>query len=305
MEPDELSFWRTQAPVTEPGGAASDLDWVPADPDALTAISAQLVFHYRADGDWAANGIGSERAREINLCYASDMFTRLLELKPALAAQRAPAERILGCCRDFTNLYVSALRHHGIPARARVGFGAYFDAGWLIDHVVAEVWDSSAGRWRLIDPELRPEFEPADGGPLDRLDLDPGQFLTAPRVWLLARAGELDPQRVVVDPDLQIPDTRGWEQIRHNLLHDLASLNKTSLLLWDSWGIGNSPWPQPLDILELLDRVAADIADPACPLATIRDWGHQEGLAVPATVTRADPVSGAITEVDVSRALVP
>jgi hypothetical protein len=42
-------------------------------------------------------------------------------------------------------------RHKGIPSRARVGVAGYFFDGWLIDHEIAEVWDGSAERWRLVE----------------------------------------------------------------------------------------------------------------------------------------------------------
>jgi hypothetical protein len=302
MQSSDLRFWQDHSPITEPGAAASLLDALPSDPAALTAISAQLVFHYRADGDWEANGISLDRAAEINLCYAADMFERLRSLDSDLAAKRPPATRILGCCRDFTNLYVAILRHKHVPARTRVGFADYFSDGWLMDHVVAEVWDDASSRWRLIDPELLPGFEPA-GGALDRLDLSPDRFLTAPQLWLRARAGEIDPERAVVHPDLHVPETRGWEQIRHNLIHDLASLNKTSLLLWDDWGLDLDGQPLEPGNAALLDQLARDTADTDCPLRTIRAWGRREGLAVPEVVHRVDPVTGTFTEVDVRRAL--
>jgi hypothetical protein len=72
--------------------------------------------------------------------YAADMFDRLLELEPSLSAARSPAQRILGCCRDFCTLYVSMLRHHQIPSQCRVGFAGCFDAGWWID-----MWWSRSG----------------------------------------------------------------------------------------------------------------------------------------------------------------
>jgi Transglutaminase-like superfamily len=136
----DLAFWRNQSPVSHPGASAHLLGVLPADPDALTEISSQMVFHYRADGDWEANGMSADRAAEINLCYAADMFDRLLELEPSLSATRSPAQRILGCCRDFSTLYVSMLRHHQIPSRCRVGFASYFEADWWI-----AMWWSRSG----------------------------------------------------------------------------------------------------------------------------------------------------------------
>jgi transglutaminase superfamily protein len=297
----DLTFWSSQTPVTHPGANGRLLDRLPADPNALTEISSQLVFHYRADGDWEANGISADRGVEINLCYAADMFERLLELQPSLEAPRQPAQRILGCCRDFCTLYVSILRQHKVPARCRVGFASYFDPGWWIDHVVVEVW--VGGRWQMIDPELRPGFNAPDGGPIDRLDLRSDRFLTAPQAWLDAKAGRIDPARVVVVPALEVPATRGWRQLAHNLVHDIAALNGTELLLWQDWGASLIEDVLAPAVTDVLDRSAQVAAAPEVPLAAVRQTAGHELLRVPETVRQIDPVSLALSEVDVSRAL--
>ncbi|HEV2373565.1 MAG TPA: hypothetical protein VGS19_15500 [Streptosporangiaceae bacterium] len=44
--------------------------------------------------------------------------------------------------------------------------------GWLVDHVIAEVWDGPAGRWRLVEPEIGDgHTDPADGASFDALDV--------------------------------------------------------------------------------------------------------------------------------------
>jgi hypothetical protein len=297
----DLAFWRGQSPITDPGAHGDRLDGLPSDLEALTEISSQLVFHYRADGDWEANGISPDRAAEIDLCYAADMFERLVELAPSLDAPRPPAQRILGCCRDFCTLSASILRHHGIPARCRVGFANYFATDWWIDHVSVEAWEG--GRWRMIDPELRPGFVAADGGRLDRLDLGPDRFLTASRAWRAARAGAIDPARVVVVPTLEVPETRGWPQLAHNLVHDVAALDGVELLLWQDWGASLRPDPLAPGVVEVLDRAATAAAEPDVELAVIRQWAAHELFRVPRTVRQVDPVSLSFSEVDVGRAL--
>jgi hypothetical protein len=129
-------------------------------------------------------------------------------------------------------------------ARARVGFAAYFHPGWLIDHVVAEVWDDAAGRWRLVDPEMDGGWKPeVNGQSVDWLDLTPDQFVTGPRAWRAAREGGSDPERCVVYPEVDVPVLRGWPYIAHNVIHDLAALNKTEMLLWEGWGM--QPYVSP------------------------------------------------------------
>ena len=282
-------FWAVQSLVTEPGPAAAAIDRLPPGLGALRAASQQLVFHYWADGDWAENGIAPERISEIDTRYAAAMFARLGELADLpLSAARQPRQRLVGCCRDFTVLFVAMARHKGIPARARVGFAGYFFDGWLIDHEIAEVWDASAQRWRLIEPEIDDHHtDPADGTSFDPLDVPPDRFLTAPRAWHLARSGAIDPERFVTDPDLEIPATRGWPWLRHNLVHDLAALNKTEMLLWEDWGDSRrTPGPGELPVLH---ELATLTGQPSPPLAGLRSAYRRPEFVVPDTVTSYSP----------------
>lgn len=301
MRDADLEFWTRQSSISDPGEVADLLLALPADADALTEISSQLVFHYRADGDWEANGIESNRADEINLCYAANMFERLLELDPSLGAVRPPGKRILGCCRDFSTLYVSMLRQQRIACRCRVGFASYFDPGWWIDHVIVEVWDCD--RWRMIDPELRPGFNAFDGGPLDRLDLQTDRFIPASQAWVEAREGRLDPARVVVAPQLDIPETRGWPQLAHNLVHDIAALNRVELLLWQDWGASLIRDVLAPEVTLVLDQAATATSRSSVPATVVQEWANHELFRVPGSVRQVDPVSIEFSQVDVGRAL--
>jgi hypothetical protein len=285
---DDQQFWAEQGDVTDPGEFASLIRAVPGSLAAIRAAARGLVFHYRADGDFAENGITADRVAEIDTRYAKDMLSRLVSLADQpLADPRTPSQRLIGCCRDFTVLFLSIAREHGIPARARVGFATYFHPGWYIDHVVAEVWDAPSGRWRLVDPELADDhISPVDGARVNPEDLTQGQFLTGPAAWRACRSGVADAGRFLVDPDLEIPATRGWPYIRHNLIHDLAALTKHEMLLWDNWGwteLDGDPSPEQLAVL---DDLAAHI-----PPATIASFYARDGLSVPATVTSYSPAA--------------
>lgn len=298
----DLRFWSSQSPISDPGRAADAMRSLPAEPDVLTEISSQLVFHYRADGDWEANGIDADRAEEINLCYAADIFERLLELDPSLSSERPPVRRVLGCCRDFSTLYASMLRQQGTACRCRVGFASYFDPGWWVDHVAVEVWEGE--RWRMIDPELRATFSAFDGGAMDRLDLRPDRFLTGSQAWVEARAGRLDPARVVVYPLLEVPQTRGWPQLAHNLVHDIAALNRIELLLWQDWGASLVGDPLAPEVAAVLDQAAGATSRSDVTPAVVQQWAGHELFRVPETVRQVNPVSLEFSQVNVGRALV-
>jgi hypothetical protein len=293
--------WGSQSGVTDPGPAGAAIDELPAALGALREASSRLVFHYRAGGDFAENGVPAERIGEINTRYADAMLALLLERgEPSLGRERRPPDRLVGCCRDATVLFLALARRKGIPARARVGFAAYFHPGWLIDHVVAEVWDAAEGRWRLVDPEMRSDWTPeVNGRPADWLDLGDDQFVTGPRAWRAARAGDADPERVAVDPELDIPVLRGWPYLAHNVVHDLAALNKAEMLLWDAWGmqLGLGPGPVPAADAAVLDEVCASTADAGVSPATVAALGGRDGLRVPRSVTSFDPGGGPPREV--------
>jgi hypothetical protein len=294
------TFYVIQSPVTDPGPMAHLFADLPADIPTLRRIASHLVIHYRAD-DPAKHGIPDERIEEINTRYVEAMLRRIVELDDRPLIEERPLQlRLVGCCRDFTVLFLSMLRQKGIPARARVGFASYFVPGWNVDHEVAEVWDAVEQRWRLIDAELEDtHVDPADGVGIDALNVPRDRFLVAGEAWARCRAGEADPERFVVDPGLEIPVTRGWLQLRHNLVQDLAALNKAEMILWDTWGLLGDD-PSTVEEGRLLDRVA-DLTrqhDPAmAELQSIYD--REPGLRVPEVVTSFGPTSDQPTKVTI------
>lgn len=283
--------YATQSRISDPGPFAARLAEVGSDLPAMRAAASRLVFHYRAGGDFAENGIEASRIAEIDTRYARDMLARIFQLSDRpLTADRAPNQRIVGCCRDFTLLFLAIARQHGVRARARVGFAAYFMPGWFVDHVIAEVWDVDQQRWRMIDAELGEDHvDQSDGAKIDPLDLPAGRFLTGPQAWRSCRTGSADPDRFVVDPDLAIPQTRGWPQVRHNLIQDLASLAKHEMLLWEDWSldhIDGEPAPRQLD---LLDRLAEATSSPGVSAEQVLSYFERDEFRVPPVVTSHSP----------------
>ena len=287
------AFYAEQSRMTDPGHMAARVDGLPGDLAALQRIAGGLVLHYRAD-DPASHGVPDERLTEVDTRYAEAMLERLVELdERPLTEERPPRSRILGCCRDFTVLFLTMARRQAIPARARVGFATYFLPGLRLDHEVAEVWDAGEARWRLIDPELDDDHvDPNDGVRVDPLDVPRDRFLVAGDAWHACRTGASDPQTFLVDPDLHEADTRGWPYLRHNLVHDLAALNKVEMLLWDEWGLMRSERISDSDV-ELLDRIAEVTRAPGAVSKDLRRWYEADSrLRVPRTVISYSPASG-------------
>jgi hypothetical protein len=295
------THYAEQSVVTDPGRMEDRIEGVGRDPAALRRMVGGLLVHYRDPG-LAGYGIAEERRAEIDTRYAERMLARLRELDAApLGEERPHANRLVGCCRDFTVMYVMLLRAAGIPARSRVGFAGYLAADWWIDHVVAEVWDAAEGRWRLVDAQLGDAHDRPHGGePFSTLDVPRDLFLTGPAAWTAARTGEEDPERFVVSPDLDLPFLRSWFYLRHNLVQDLAALDKREMLLWDTWGLLGLE-PSTPEEEALLDRVGAVTGAPdPTPADLAALYAAEPRLRVPQVVLSINPLDGAMREVDVA-----
>ena len=288
-----LDPYVAQTVTTDPGAFADLVAALPADVPSLQNASTGLVFHYRGGGDWTEHGIAAERIGEVDLRYADVMLGRLAELADGpLSAPRTSAEKLVGCCRDYTLLLVSMARQHGIPARSRVGFAGYFWPGWWMDHVVAEIWDADQHRWKLVEAQIPAGFvDAATEQPLEVLDVPRDRFLTGPDAWQRARAGALDPETFVVAPDLYEPPLRSWPYLRHNLVVDLAALGGRDMVLWDDWGILETTFST--DDLPLLDELASTTIDPeAIDPGVVSEWLRDDAVRIPESVTSYSPATG-------------
>lgn len=159
------------------------------------------------------------------------MLERIIERDPRpLSETRAPEQRLIGCCRNFSTLLCSMLRSRGIPARNRMGFASYIAVGpgFAADHVVVEFW-------HLVDPQMDALLIKLNGIDFDVRDMPQGRFLTGGEAWRRCRAGEADADNFGIDPENK--EIRGWWLVRDKLLQDLAALNRVEMLCWDAWDI--------------------------------------------------------------------
>ncbi|WP_246642373.1 transglutaminase-like domain-containing protein [Rhizobium croatiense] len=157
------------------------------------------------------------------------MLDAVIAIDPAaLDVPRPPDKRSIGVCRHFTVLACAALRAQGVPARARCGFGMYFEADKGIDHWITEYWDGR--RWVSADFQIDDLQRTALQLDFDALDQPPGKFLRAGEAWQRCRAGSADPAK------FGIFDESGLWFIAMNLVRDLAALNNMEMLPWDDWG---------------------------------------------------------------------
>jgi hypothetical protein len=212
---------------------------------------------------------------------------RLLEVVRSVDARplqepRPPTLRVGARCQGFSRLTVALLRAAGVPARARCGFAAYFQPGWLEDHWVAEYWDAATARWQMVDAQLDTTWCNQIGFVGDPFAISGTQFVTAGHAWQAWRRGELDAARCGL---LSIND-HGAHWIAGNLRLDLASLNKIEMLPWDVWGGGWAPGTEPTaDQIDLFDAVASLTVAPDAQLAELRNrYQSDDRLVMKGTV---------------------
>ena len=201
--------------------------------------------------------LSDQRKSEVNLRAVSRQLARIEELADYPLSEPRPLEkRLVGNCRDFSTLMCAALRHHGIPARARCGFSTYFQPDHFEDHWICEAWDAGQERWIMIDAQLDQLQREVLGISFDPLNVPPEQFVTGGQAWLMCRAGEQDPQK------FGIFDMHGMEFIRGDLIRDFLALNKVEILPWNSWAILEKPLnalsPAEMELLDQIARLTLD-----------------------------------------------
>lgn len=280
--PADLDFYLQQDEMSDPRRHAPAVAALPGDVGALTRVIQGVMLHEHFAPAYGVS-LSDERRAESHLRSVAKILDGVLEhdARP-LAERRGVDGRIIGVCRHFSLLLVSMLRAHGITARARCGFGAYFTPDFE-DHWVGEYWNREQQRWVLVDAQIDEVQRAAlSRVQFDLLDVPRDRFLLAGDAWQRCRSGELDPNR------FGIFTMRGLWFVAGNLVRDFASLNGVAMLPWDVWG-AMSPPDAPIgdEHLALLDRVAAITLDPDARFAELRELYRDERLRVPVTVFNA------------------
>jgi hypothetical protein len=284
----ELTYYATPGPMTDLSRVGDALDAVPTDPSGIVSMVQGLLTHPFLTGLYGFD-MPDDHVGDVQIRGAAAMIDRLLELDGGpLTEARDPGHRFYGNCRHFSTLTTALLRRAGRPARARCGFGGYFEAGKWVDHWIVEHWDGE--RWVTLDPQIDATQRAAMAITADPTDLPPGMFLTAGEAWLRCQAGRADPDT------FGILDMWGTWFIRGNVARDLASLNKVEMLPWDQWGeLANDQEPAGGDayVTEVAALATSDDLD-----AIRHRYEIDPGLRVPSRVVAGFTPVGPV-EVDV------
>lgn len=272
--------------MTAKGARFAELGALPTDLGQLCDAIQGVLVH----GDLTAwlydVKLPEARLDEKHIRPLAQALTRIRELVPQpLTVRRPPKDRLACVCRHFAQLLCTTLRTQGIPARARVGFGAVFNPGKFEDHWVGEYWNAAERRWILVDAQLdavqrntfKVDFDPRDV-PRDR-------FIIAGDAWQQCRSGRADPAAFGLSPI----NLKGLWFIAGNILRDLAALNRMELLPWDVWGMmPRDDAELTPEKMELLDQLAALTMAGDEALSEIRRlYESDERLRVPTTVFNA------------------
>ena len=273
--------------MTSGGKYAAALEKLPSDPAALIAVVQGLMVHEYAASDFYGFAIPEKRKAESHIRPAEEMLDRIfaLDSRP-LVVPREVEERLVGVCHHFVVLLTAMLRAKGVPARARYGFGPYFNPGFFEDHSICEYWNAAKSRWVLVDPQFDEVWRQRLKISHDALDVPRDGLLVGADAWAKCRAGEADASRFGIFKG----GLRGMWFIAGVLIRDLAALNKMEMLQWDVWGAMPRPDESQLtdEQLSFFDRIAALTRDPDASFGELRSlYETDEGVRVPPAVFNA------------------
>jgi hypothetical protein len=289
-----LAFFAEQSAVTSPGRHASALNGLPAEVRELVNIIQRLVVYDVVAPDFYDYTVPPERQGEIHIRTVEKMLDRLFALdNRPLATPRIVGKRVIGRCHHFMWLLIAAMRARNIAARARCGFGSYFNPPYFEDHWVCEYWDATEARWVLVDTQFDEVWRERLKIEHDILDVPRDKFLVAGEAWRQCRDGELDPQKC----GIEFVNLRGLWYVAGNIVRDVAALNKVEMRPWDVWGAQPRP-NEALDDTQLawFDGLAALTRRPAESSPQLRQlFASDERLRVPTVVhnallNRSEPV---------------
>lgn len=282
MNPTIQSFYSHPAGMTSAGACAGQFKELPKDPASLAGTTQGLILHEHIAPAYGVT-LTDERRREVHLRSMERVLGRILELDDRPLSVTRPVEhRIVGNCRTYSVLMTAMLRDKGVPARARCGFGAYFEAGQFVDHWVCEHWDDKSGRWIRVDAQIDDVQRKLFKTDFNLLDVPRNQFLIAGDAWAQCRQGKADPNT------FGILEMHGLWFIAGNLIRDFAALNNMEMLPWDVWDAMAAPDEKlSEEQLAFFDKIAALTLTPDESFKAVRELYQDKRLKVPDTVFNA------------------
>ena len=265
----------------------AQLSALPKDVATLVKIVQGVLLHAEMAPFLYEVKFSEEQRRDMHVRPLSEMLMRIgaIDAHPLISA-REPGRRMPCVCRHFSLMLCGILREQGIPARARCGFGAYFNQGKFEDHWVCEYWNAPQSRWVLVDAQMDAAQQKTFRLDFDPLDVPRDRFIIAGDAWQMCRSGRADPNRFGLS---MVPHLHGLWFVAGNVIRDLAALNRMEMLPWDVWGMMSL---EDAGLSEekraLLDRIAALTLAGDARFAEVREiYESDVRLRVPAVVFNA------------------
>jgi hypothetical protein len=266
--------------MSDPGQHASLFEGLPGEPGALAKTVQGLLIHQHIAPAYGVT-LGRDQQAQSQVRAVERILDDIVmrDGRP-LSVLRAARERQVGVCRHFTLLHVAMLRAHGIAARARCGFGAYFEKGKYLDHWVTEYWNEGEKCWVLFDAQIDDRQRELFKIGFDTADVPRDQFVVAGDAWSLCRSERADPSA------FGILDMHGLWFIAGTLVSDVAALNNREMLPWDVWGAMRRQ-DSELD-LGFFDQLAIVSSEPDAHTDELNALYCDERVSVPRTVFNAE-----------------
>ena len=280
---DILDFYATPSDQTSPGRRFALFQPLPDDVDDLMAIVQGLFIYDVVAEEYYGFAPPKARLGEIHVRSVEDMLDKIRQLETTpLSQRRLPERRMVARCDHFVRMLIAMLRDKGVPARARCGFGAYFNPPKYEDHWVCEWWNENENRWQFADPQFDAVWRRKHGIRHDTADVPRDRFLIAADAWKKCRAGQEDPDKF----GITFVNLHGLWYIAGNLVRDVAALNAQELLPWDFWGAAPKEDRQlSEEELAFFDGLADLTAEPDRTWHELRElYAFDERLKVPAKV---------------------
>jgi hypothetical protein len=286
MEPSIRNFFGEHSAVTTPGRHATAFRELPHQVGELVDIVQHLVVYDVVAPEYYGFNVPEKRRDEIHTRRVEQILDRVFALDDRPLSYARPIDRrLVGRCHTFTLLLLAMLRDKGIPARARCGFGAYFNPPNFEDHWVCEYWNADQDRWVLVDTQFDETWRAKLHIAHDVFDVPRDRFLVASDAWAQCRSGRADASKF----GIEFAGLHGLWFVAGSLVRDVAALNKVEMRPWDVWGAQPSPNHEPApEELKFFDRLSELTRVPDASFAELRRlFQSDERVAVPETVFNA------------------
>ena len=215
---------------SDPGSLSARIRELPADPTAIPDALENFVIHH-AIARQMGFGVPAAAEPDRNLRSVARLVAALVarDSRP-LTEHRDLPDYLYGTCHDFALLAMGALRERGVPARLRVGYASYFNAGRWEDHWICEYRNGE--RWAVLDGQLGPRARAGFKIGFPVADVPRSGWRSAPSIWRAIRAGTVDPAICGVS----FAGIKGAWFVASAVLRDAAALAGIECLPWDYWG---------------------------------------------------------------------